>query len=950
MGREAFARAVGGCILAVYFALGGVPAWAQPIVVDHTCTDLAAIPASVIEQVRTGRKVHYAHTSHGSQINIGMELIENATYSVEFGYRELPSAPGVLCVFDGQEGDDYVTPDLYWQTAQGLQNTRNVLNHNPSLTNSMWGWCTQLDYYSAAEVQQYLDAMSQLETEFPTRVFVYYTGNAQATGSEGYNRHQRNQQIRQYCQQHNKVLFDFADLDAWWYNQGAGSWEQATYSYSGQQIPVEHAQFHGDNGGHTNDASCIQKARAWWWLLARLQGWNGAADCAVAPGNLVLTPSPQTHSIGLGWQDNSSNENSFVIQRQYNNGAWNNSYHTVGAGVTSYTDTGLSDGTYGYRVVAHRNDDGTGSPCDSSPSGTASATLSSSPPAAPSGLTARLDVAGVALGWQDNSANEEHFVLQRAMDGGAFGQLAELGAGTVSYLDTAVEAGHFYGYRVQSSNAFGTSAFSNTVWVTVYGLGDVNGDGRVNIVDETILAHVLVGNLDPGEPPCRCGSCGDWNGDGALGSQDAAGLAAWLGEWTSSGTALCPGQTPDFITNRDIYQAGTGPEPSPRVPFTEPVFDTCLVRLTNHATDLAPGDGGVGLMNERPDLQAWNADESRVLLQSTGWNWYLYDAVTLLPAGAVAIDGLEPRWDACQPQTLFYQDWNHQMVRLNVETGQATVVHDFRADFPGHTLASVWSNYMGSPSRDGRYWGFMAEDDPSWVAFALLVFDLQSAQVVATRNLPSNHDLAGVTMSPQGNYLVAFFNDYAEPGFLGTEADPRGIMVYDRNLANGRGLVRQGSPAAVALDGQGREVLVYVDYDANFISMVNLADGTVTPLWEIDVTHAWLNNRFSGHAFGRPGWVLVSTFDEDPVAQNWMSNQVFAVELAAGGRTVRLAHHRSRLDTTQDDTYLAEPKATVNRSFTRLLFTSNWGRSGAAVDEVEVYLLELPSNWPAALP
>jgi len=154
MGREAFARAVGGCILAVYFALGGVPAWAQPIVVDHTCTDLAAIPASVIEQVRTGRKVHYAHTSHGSQINIGMELIENATYSVEFGYRELPSAPGVLCVFDGQEGDDYVTPDLYWQTAQGLQNTRNVLNHNPSLTNSMWGWCTQLDYYSAAEVQQ----------------------------------------------------------------------------------------------------------------------------------------------------------------------------------------------------------------------------------------------------------------------------------------------------------------------------------------------------------------------------------------------------------------------------------------------------------------------------------------------------------------------------------------------------------------------------------------------------------------------------------------------------------------------------------------------------------------------------------------------------------------------------------------------------------------------------
>ena len=950
MVRKTFPTIMAGWMLVAWCASGCVTVQAQPIVVDHTCTDLAAIPASVIEQVRAGRKVHYAHTSHGSQIVIGMELIETATYAVEFGYRELPDAPGVLCVFDGQEGDDYVTPDLYWQTAQGLNNTRAVLNHNPTLTNSMWGWCTQLDYYSAAAVQQYLDAISQLESEYPGVVFVYYTGNAQATGGEGYNRHQRNQQIRQYCQLHNKVLFDFADLDAWWYNTASGAWEQSTYTYNAQPIPVEHAQFHGDNGGHTNDASCIQKARAWWWLLARLQGWNGAAECAAAPGSLALTPSPQNHRIGLGWQDNSSNESGFVIQRQVNGGAWNNGYHSVGTNVTSYTDTGLADGTYTYRVVAHRNDDGTGAACDSAPSNTATATLSSSPPAAPSNLTALLGVAGVNLLWQDNSGDEAHFALQRAVDGGAYAALAELPANTVSYLDAAVQSGHQYAYQVQATNGFGASAFSGPASVTVYALGDLNGDGRVNVVDETVLEHVLAGNLDAGTPPCRCGSCGDWNGDGVLNAQDAMGLTAWLGEWTAAATSLCPGQSPDFITSQAILQAGTGPEPPPRVPFTEPVFDTCLVRLTDHAADLAPGDGGAGLMNERAELQSFNSDESRILLQSTAWNWYLYDADTLLPEGTVAIDGVEPRWDVSQPQTLFYLDWDHQMVRMDVDTGQTTLVHDFRTDFPGQTLASVWTNYAGSPSRDGRYWGFMAEDDPNWVAFALLVFDLQSGQVTAKRNLPANRDLSGVTMSPLGNYLVGFFNDYAEPGSLGSDADPRGIMVYDRALTQGRGLVRQGSPAAVALDPQGREVLVYLDYDTNFISMVRLADGVVTPLWEFDVAHAWLNFGFSGHAHLRPGWVLVSTFDGDLVAGNWMSNQVFAIELQPGGRTVRLAHHRSRLDATQDEAYLAEPKATVNRNFTRLLFTSNWGRTGAAVTGVEVYLLELPANWTATLP
>jgi len=123
----------------------------------------------------------------------------------------------------------------------------------------------------------------------------------------------------------------------------------------------------------------------------------------------------------------------------------------------------------------------------------------------------------------------------------------------------------------------------------------------------------------------------------------------------------------------------------------------------------------------------------------------------------------------------------------------------------------------------------------------------------------------------------------------------------------------------------------------------------VTPLWPIDFGHTPIGLHFSGCAFRQPGWALVSTYSGGtPTHFTWMDNAVFAVELKPGGRVVRLAHTHSIVDQNQEHDYWAEPQASANQDFTRVLFTSNWGRSGT--EEVETFLISLPPGWIAQLP
>ncbi len=200
----------------------------------------------------------------------------------------------------------------------------------------------------------------------------------------------------------------------------------------------------------------------------------GRLNCPIdkLPANTPCTKSSRRDSTGtalssssvlLTWQDGSSDETGFTVERKTGVGGSYSIVARLPANSTAFVDSGLVDSTlFFYKVYAFNG------PGNSTDSNEISVTTLASLPAAPWGLTATaVSSCQINLAWTDNSTNETGFKIERSLDGSTgWAQIAQAAAQTTSYSDSNLSGGTTYNYRIRSTNAAGDSGYSGNAAAT----------------------------------------------------------------------------------------------------------------------------------------------------------------------------------------------------------------------------------------------------------------------------------------------------------------------------------------------------------------------------------------------------------------------------------------------------------------------------------------------------
>ena len=105
------------------------------------------ISLTILDQVRSSYNIYYGHTSHGSQIITGLNMLES-----QDSRYDLPD-------FHEISDDLGHNGDTTWAPL-----TRAWLNDNSEYNMVMWSWCGGCSDNTEAGINAYLTAMGNLES------------------------------------------------------------------------------------------------------------------------------------------------------------------------------------------------------------------------------------------------------------------------------------------------------------------------------------------------------------------------------------------------------------------------------------------------------------------------------------------------------------------------------------------------------------------------------------------------------------------------------------------------------------------------------------------------------------------------------------------------------------------------------------------------------------------
>ena len=269
------------------------------IIADHTVVDrFDDIPQYYIDQVKK-MWLSVPGESHTEAYRTGLLLLEslNLAYAVNIVSSGTPEAftTSHLRASRATWGDltnttgwiyDYGEED-WFSSATAISRTKAGIaycnTHNLRIAAIGYGWCydpnvnyTNISSYINA-TKEYIDFCAT--SGYSTKVFFTtgpvdgdsYTNNGNG-GAYGYNIWLRMEAIRDYVAlDETRILFDYADILS--HDDNGTFW---TLTYEGNTYEVISPTNLGDGRtGHIGSAGSIRLAKAIWWMLARMAGWDG---------------------------------------------------------------------------------------------------------------------------------------------------------------------------------------------------------------------------------------------------------------------------------------------------------------------------------------------------------------------------------------------------------------------------------------------------------------------------------------------------------------------------------------------------------------------------------------------------------------------------------------------------------------------------------------------------
>ncbi|MDP1725879.1 MAG: T9SS type A sorting domain-containing protein [Bacteroidota bacterium] len=391
-----------------------------------------------------------------------------------------------------------------------------------------------------------------------------------------------------------------------------------------------------------------------------------------------------------------------------------------------------------------------------------------------------------------------------------------------------------------------------------------------------------------------------------------------------------------FVTHHNaIFQ----PEisiPQAGINITDPKFGTHLKRVTN-----ARVAGKAGCFPDYSKRQAWNSDQTSLMLRSANGSVDIYNGQTYqYEKSLVEIEGVQDIfWHPANPKIIYYI-LNNTFNTINVQSLQTNLLFTFS------NYSYVSTRAEGNISNDGHYIALCGYDS-IFNPIDFFVFNIFSNSIFSVFPLSGKvSEFDWISISPLGNYVIVdYANDIAAPY--------NGLEVYNNNFNFIWRKPLGAGHSDCGLDANGNEVLIMDVYDGDsnitYINKYLLMNGTKTKLLSVSPD---FDLHESCRAMLRPGWVYISTFDfigrliDDSLSWLPFEDEIFALKMDGSGDVQRYAHHHSKrysviTPNSDSSVYFAEPHATVNKTGTYILFGSNWRYKVEQDSSVDAYLIDL---------